>query len=87
MRDPARIPKVLAALHAFWEKNPDLRLGQIISNLTPNKYHHTIEIDKVAREDEHGKREWEVVTASIPDVYHVEDTEWEKILLDALKET
>jgi hypothetical protein len=37
MRDPARIPKVLAALQAYWDKHPDLRLGQIIVNLSPRK--------------------------------------------------
>ena len=32
MRDPNRIPQVLKAIGTFWEKYPDLRLGQIISN-------------------------------------------------------
>jgi hypothetical protein len=37
MRDPARIPKVLAALQVAWEKSPDLRLGQLIVCLaSPN---------------------------------------------------
>jgi len=35
MRDPARIPLVLEALRIYWEQNPDLRLGQIVSNLAP----------------------------------------------------
>lgn len=33
MRDPKRIPKLLAAIQAYWEKNPDLRLGQLVRNL------------------------------------------------------
>ncbi len=33
MRDPKRIPKVLALLQAFWELHPDLRLWQIVSIL------------------------------------------------------
>lgn len=30
MRDPARIPLILARLQRLWEANPDLRLGQLI---------------------------------------------------------
>ena len=33
MRDPNRIPKVLAILQQGWEKVPDWRLGQLIENL------------------------------------------------------
>lgn len=32
MRDPARIAPMLEALRRAWEKCPDLRLGQIVSN-------------------------------------------------------
>jgi len=32
MRDPKRIPVVLKALQAEWEKNPDLRLMQLLVN-------------------------------------------------------
>ena len=31
-RDKARIPEVLKALRAYWKKNPDLRLAQIVCN-------------------------------------------------------
>jgi len=30
MRDPERIPKVLGRIQEFWEKHPDLRLGQLL---------------------------------------------------------
>lgn len=33
MRDPERIPKVMARLMALWLKNPDMRLGQLIVNV------------------------------------------------------
>ena len=33
MRDPERIPLVLAAVERQWRKNPDARLGQVIVNL------------------------------------------------------
>jgi hypothetical protein len=33
-RDPQRIPKILEALKEYWTKYPDLRLGQIVVNLT-----------------------------------------------------
>lgn len=32
MRDPDRIARILAILRTIWEKNPDLRLGQILAN-------------------------------------------------------
>lgn len=32
MRDPNRINRALEALRYYWEKNPDLRLGQLINN-------------------------------------------------------
>lgn len=33
MRDPAHIPMVLDALKLYWERHPDMRLGQIVSNM------------------------------------------------------
>ena len=32
MRDPKRIPVVLEAIRVEWEKNPDLRLMQLLVN-------------------------------------------------------
>lgn len=32
MRDPERIPEILDKLRKAWEKSPDIRLGQLISN-------------------------------------------------------
>jgi uncharacterized protein YihD (DUF1040 family) len=32
MRDPKRIAKVLERIREVWERNPDLRLGQIVVN-------------------------------------------------------
>ncbi len=33
MRNPARIDSMIALLHAAWERNPDMRLGQLIYNI------------------------------------------------------
>ena len=33
MRDPNRIPIILAAIKALWEQYPDWRLGQLIVNV------------------------------------------------------
>ncbi len=33
MRDPNRIPQIINALKMYWEKHPDQRLGQILSNV------------------------------------------------------
>lgn len=35
MRDPARIDRILEKLRAYWKKYPDMRLGQIVENATP----------------------------------------------------
>lgn len=35
MRDPKRIGPIMSLLQKYWEKHPDLRLGQVIANLTP----------------------------------------------------
>lgn len=31
-RDPKRIDRIIDKIREFWKKNPDLRLGQIVSN-------------------------------------------------------
>lgn len=37
MRDPKRIPEVLHDIQRVWEAFPDLRLGQLILNVIPEK--------------------------------------------------
>jgi hypothetical protein len=37
MRDPKRIPEILKRLEKLWMKNSDLRLGQLIENIFPNR--------------------------------------------------
>jgi uncharacterized protein YihD (DUF1040 family) len=32
MRDPNRIPEVLQEVALYWQKHPDLRLGQLLGN-------------------------------------------------------
>ena len=34
MRDPSRIHKIISLLEMYWENNPDLRLCQIITNMS-----------------------------------------------------
>lgn len=36
MRDPNRIPGILAELAVFWTKHPGMRLGQIIASADPH---------------------------------------------------
>lgn len=38
MRDPARIPRLLALVERIWRRYPDLRLGQIIVNALPDRF-------------------------------------------------
>jgi uncharacterized protein YihD (DUF1040 family) len=37
LRDPARIEVLLELLRQYWKQNPDLRIGQIITNLSSSK--------------------------------------------------
>jgi len=37
MRDPERINRIINLLRAYWHIYPDLRLGQIISNVAPGE--------------------------------------------------
>lgn len=36
-RDPERIDEILEELEKYWKEHPDLRLGQIIGNITQYK--------------------------------------------------
>ena len=38
MRDPERIPLILAALEREWRKEPDVRLGQLLVNLVRSNH-------------------------------------------------
>jgi hypothetical protein len=58
MRNPKRIGLICRLLDALWRENPDLRLGQLISNLLGPGPH---------------------------DVFFTEDTEWEKLIVAALR--
>lgn len=47
-RDSQRITVVLSEMQKVWEKNPDLRLGQLIMNCCPNEnVLYNIEDDKL----------------------------------------
>lgn len=35
MRDPAKIDKMINIIRAVWKESPDLRLGQLIMNISP----------------------------------------------------
>ena len=68
MRDPGRIKKILAALRAVWEENPDLRLGQLICNAVREDMLYYIEDDTLVKAlekyycvDIEGEKEWSLV--------------------------
>lgn len=57
-RDPKRIEKIIPLLEEAWKKNPDWRLGQLISNLLGPGRHDVFYV-----EDE----EWEALLAKEAD--------------------
>jgi uncharacterized protein YihD (DUF1040 family) len=50
MRDPDRIDRILNKLYIAWSRNPDLRLGQLISNLNNTRDIFFIEDDVIEQE-------------------------------------
>ena len=52
MRDPKRIRPLLDELAMLWERNPDLRLGQIVSGATKHYAEPGKTTDPYAYEDE-----------------------------------
>jgi hypothetical protein len=47
MRDPGRIPEVLAEIERVWKDYPDMRLGQLIVNVTGISDPYFVENDKL----------------------------------------
>lgn len=50
MRDINRIEPMLQVIKQIWEKNPDLRFGQLICNIVPEEKLFCIEDDKMFEE-------------------------------------
>lgn len=46
MRDPKRINRIIELLRARWHQNPDMRLGQLVVNITGASDPFHIEDDK-----------------------------------------
>ena len=53
MRDPNRIDKVLAALGDVWKQYPDLRLGQLLTNVYQDPTIYFIEDDQLVNGVKH----------------------------------
>lgn len=45
MRDPNRIPVIIAKLQDLWQRCPDMRLCQLVSNITYNDGHDIFHIE------------------------------------------
>ena len=67
MRDPKRINKILLAIRIKWNSNPDLRLGQLLENLQPDRsisffyMEDDLLLAKLLSEptiDQYGNKEW-----------------------------
>lgn len=52
MRDPKRIRRILKLIEEIWYWNPDLRLGQLLVNASPDIEDHAfgVEDDDIERE-------------------------------------
>ena len=45
MREPARIPRILAKLDEIWKTRPDLRLGQLLVALNSRYDNHALFVE------------------------------------------
>lgn len=89
MREPARIDRIMTLIHQIWEKHPDLRLFQLMENLSweyskrhKDKYK---EYSYSKWEDEHGTIVFKKDMAEV-NLFHVEDESMEKFLLEYWEE-
>jgi hypothetical protein len=80
MRDPNRIPRVIALLTEYWTRYPDLRLGQIIMNFTPSS--GVCDCPLFAKRGFHDID----CTTFDRDPYNLEESHWERALQAALAE-
>lgn len=58
MRDPERIPKVLAELQKLWELVPDWRFGQLLVNLPFEHDPFHMEDDEMIQFLQKMQKEW-----------------------------
>ena len=68
MRDPNRIPSTLSAIECIWRKYPDMRLGQLVTNIADwaDKPIWDIEEDALVAEIERHLRQRELNEESTP---------------------
>lgn len=52
MRNPNRIDNILARIKVMWERYPDLRLGQLLSNAVGEGWLYYVEDDSLIDEME-----------------------------------
>tara|TARA_R100001244_G_scaffold132233_2_gene107637 strand:- start:2349 stop:2660 length:312 start_codon:yes stop_codon:yes gene_type:complete len=64
MRDPDRISKILKKLQIIWQAQPDLRLGQLLTNLSGRR----VEFSRGG-----SGYDWQ---ERYPDLYQIDDDEW-----------
>ena len=60
MRDPKRISRILRDLRRAWEQSPDLRLGQLLCNVSLTKrFDHEFERNPFYYEDDDWERDFQ----------------------------
>ncbi len=75
MRDPDRIPEILAAIEREWKKTPDLRLGQLLIA--------AMRMKRVADRDEEGKFLFNVEDNRLLEILGEKTDEEVQYILDA----
>lgn len=81
MKDLDRIERIISLINKIWYKHPDVRFNQLITYLQ-RKYDNGKYVKK-AFVDEVG---WGTVEVSYPDLFNVEDDNFEVFLSDYLNE-
>lgn len=86
MRELERIKRVLNLIEQIWSKYPDTRFNQLIDNLqwqyinTVNSKYSRVDYD-VQYFEKGNKKYTEITETKIPDLFYLEDNEFENFLV------
>lgn len=89
MREPERIKRVLTLIEKIWSRTPDIRFNQLIDNL---QYEYVSEVESKLIKTVYKENNFEVngiviselIKSEIPDLFYLEDDEFERFLIDYL---
>lgn len=83
MREKARIQRILSLLETIWQRQPDVRFNQLVSNL---QYMYSAQNEGYGKRKVVEKCDSGDMETSYLDFFYLEDTEWEGFLKSIVEE-